>query len=57
MDNQSILAIDMMGGDFAPQAAVDGVKEALERFGDAYKLLLVGQQEKLEPLLKEAGSA
>ena len=55
MDNQSILAIDMMGGDFAPQAAVDGVKEALERFGDAYKLLLVGQQGPLEPLLREAG--
>ena len=55
MDNRTPLAIDMMGGDFAPQAAVDGVKEALERFGDAYKLLLVGPQAQLEQLMLSNG--
>ncbi|MBO7741837.1 MAG: phosphate acyltransferase, partial [Victivallales bacterium] len=46
---QAIIAIDMMGGDNAPESMMAGVAEALQRFGDTVRLLLVGDT----PVLKE----
>ncbi|MBR4125741.1 MAG: phosphate acyltransferase PlsX [Victivallales bacterium] len=50
-----IIAVDVMGGDNAPDAIMDGVAEALERFGDAYKLLLVGDQAQICENLSRLG--
>lgn len=41
-----------MGGDFAPSAILEGISEALDTFGDAYHLLLAGDQKKIETELK-----
>jgi len=46
------IAVDVMGGDFAPDAIMDGVAEALERFGDAYHLFLVGDQQRIRENLE-----
>ncbi len=51
------IAVDMMGGDFAPQANIGGVAEALARFGDAYKLHLVGDSEQIVAGLSEVNVA
>ena len=45
------VAVDAMGGDFAPQAVVQGVLKALEIYPDI-GVFLVGQEEKIKPLLK-----
>ena len=44
-----------MGGDYAPDAIMDGIAEALERFGDAYKLFLVGDQARIRENLSRLG--
>lgn len=49
-----IIAVDAMGGDHAPQSTVQGSVEALRAYGDL-RILLVGQEEKLAPLLQDAG--
>ncbi|MBP5299989.1 MAG: phosphate acyltransferase PlsX [Victivallales bacterium] len=41
------IAVDVMGGDFAPDAIMDGVAEALARLGDSCKLFLVGDQTRI----------
>ncbi len=41
------LAIDAMGGDFAPQAVVEGAAQAARRFADL-KVTLVGNKEQIE---------
>jgi glycerol-3-phosphate acyltransferase PlsX len=46
------IAIDMMGGDFAPLETVKGVKLFLSE-NDNVQLTLIGDQEKLEPLIDE----
>lgn len=46
------LAIDGMGGDNAPQAAVEGALQALESFQDI-EILLYGHTDKMKPYLKE----
>lgn len=46
------IAIDAMGGDFAPENILQGLKQALEEF-EFDKALLVGQPEALEPLIKK----
>lgn len=46
------LAIDGMGGDHAPQAAVEGAMQALESFQNI-EILLYGHKEKMQPYMKE----
>ncbi|MBO4620623.1 MAG: phosphate acyltransferase PlsX [Victivallales bacterium] len=46
------IAVDVMGGDYAPDAIMDGVAEALERFGNAYKLFLVGDKTRIRENLE-----
>lgn len=48
------IALDAMGGDYAPEAAIRGAKEALESYPSVH-LVIVGKTEKLIPLLKENG--
>ena len=47
------IAVDAMGGDRAPDITVAGSLEALRAFDDI-RILLVGQEEKIRPLLAEA---
>lgn len=48
------IILDAMGGDHAPQAPVEGAVLAAEAYG--CQIILVGQQEVLEPLLAGRGS-
>ena len=47
------IALDMMGGDFAPLETVKGVKLFLSENGQDTHLTLIGDEEKLTPLLDE----
>ena len=47
------IALDMMGGDYVPLEAVKGVKLFLSEDNDNVHLTLIGDEEKLNPLLKE----
>lgn len=47
------IGIDMMGGDFAPLEAVSGIRLHLEQKKDPAHLVLIGDQEKLLPLLQQ----
>ncbi len=47
------IAVDVMGGDHAPQALVEGALQALKRFDDI-ELLLIGQQEKIKKYVKRS---
>jgi len=49
------IAVDIMGGDFAPAAIVEGVGEALDLFGDKYHLHLVGDPKPIETELRRIG--
>jgi glycerol-3-phosphate acyltransferase PlsX len=46
------IALDVMGGDHAPQATLAGAKAALDQWPDL-RLLLVGDEVRLKPLLAE----
>ncbi|UTR15136.1 phosphate acyltransferase PlsX [Salipaludibacillus sp. LMS25] len=46
------LAVDAMGGDHAPGSIVKGCEKALETYEDLH-IILVGDKEKITPLLKE----
>jgi glycerol-3-phosphate acyltransferase PlsX len=48
------IALDVMGGDHAPQATLAGAKDALHRFPSIH-LLLVGDEAKIKPLLAQHG--
>src|SRR5690242_1685675 len=50
-----IIGLDMMGGDFAPREAVEGVKLFLETGSSQVKLALIGDEQLVQPLLSEAG--
>ncbi len=54
-DGPISIAVDVMGGDNAPSAIIDGVGMALDAYGDAFRLLLVGDQEAMETELKRVG--
>ena len=41
------IAIDAMGGDFAPQALVEGANQALQEFSDI-ELILYGDEAKIK---------
>ena len=47
------IAIDVFGGDNAPLAPIQGAAMAAEKFGE--EILLVGDENKINPLLKEHG--
>ena len=49
------IAIDAMGGDFAPREVVAGSLEAARRFPDIESLLLVGRPEAIEAEIPAAG--
>ena len=51
------ICVDVMGGDHAPAAIMDGVGEALDMYGDTYHLLLVGPQKTVEQELQRIGKA
>ncbi len=38
------LAIDAMGGDYAPQAVIEGISKALDEIRTIDKLILVGDE-------------
>lgn len=48
-----IIGIDMMGGDFAPREAVKGIRLYLAQIGLPVQLVLIGDQEQIQPLLEE----
>lgn len=48
------IGLDMMGGDFAPAAAVKGVKLYLDTVASDAHLVLIGDESQLVPLLAEA---
>lgn len=45
------IAVDAMGGDFAPKAVVEGVKLALEEMPDSAAIVLVGKEDEIKSLL------
>ena len=47
------IGIDMMGGDYAPAEAVKGIRQFLDEGHDAVKLVLVGDEALVRPLLAE----
>ncbi len=50
------IALDAVGGDFAPQAVIEGAKLALAEQPENLEIVLIGPQEVVEPLLeKEEG--
>ncbi len=49
------IAVDAMGGDFAPKITAAGSIRALETF-EQIKILLVGQADRIEPLLSKAAA-
>ena len=51
------IALDAMGGDFAPQAAVAGALQAAEQLAGRATIVLIGQEDAVRPLLRAAGPA
>ena len=51
------IALDAMGGDFAPQAAVAGALLAAEQLAGRATIVLIGQEDAVRPLLLAAGPA
>jgi glycerol-3-phosphate acyltransferase PlsX len=50
------IALDAMGGDFAPQAAVDGAVLAAKALAGKAQIVLIGQEDAVRPLLQQYGS-
>lgn len=51
------IALDAMGGDFAPQAAVDGAVLAAQALAGKAQIVLIGQEAAVRPLLDQHGAA
>jgi len=49
------IALDMMGGDFAPQEAVKGIVLFLAENDSPVNLLLIGDEQRVSPLLNASG--
>jgi len=49
------IGIDILGGDFAPQAPLDGVCLALAELDPSVRLVLIGDQDQISAHLKEKG--
>jgi len=47
------IVVDAMGGDNAPSCVVEGVIDALRESGNRFEILLIGQEEKVTPLLQQ----
>src|SRR5437868_10208508 len=47
------IALDMMGGDYAPAEAVKGVKEFVQQYNNQVNLILIGDEELIHPLLDQ----
>ena len=45
------IAVDAMGGDNAPECVVEGTIQTLQEAGNRLEVLLIGQEEKVQPLL------
>jgi len=45
------IALDAMGGDFAPEVNIKGAKMALQELGSEFGLVLIGKSEEITPLL------
>ena len=45
------IVVDAMGGDHAPACVIEGVVQALQESGNRFEIVLIGQSEKVEPLL------
>jgi glycerol-3-phosphate acyltransferase PlsX len=45
------IAVDAMGGDNAPACVVEGTVQALQESSNRFEIVLIGQAEKVEPLL------
>ena len=48
------IALDMMGGDYAPAEAVKGVQEFLRDNKNPVSLLLIGEEAQIDPLLQQS---
>lgn len=51
------IAVDCMGGDKGPEEVVQAVALALKELGEGDKLVLIGQEDVIRPLLSSAGIA
>ncbi|MFT6814160.1 MAG: glycerol-3-phosphate acyltransferase PlsX [Sphingobacteriales bacterium] len=51
------IAIDIMGGDFAPQSTLSGAIEARKELPKEVILTLIGDEKQIKPALEEAGMA
>ena len=49
------IALDAMGGDFAPQTCIEGASLAISEFSEDDHLVLVGQREVIENHLSQQG--
>ena len=49
------IALDVMGGDYAPANPIGGVKLALAELTDIEKIYLVGQEDRIQAELKSQG--
>lgn len=49
------IAVDVMGGDYAPKVAIDGVLLALSELPSSVKLTLVGREDEISAALNERG--
>ncbi len=47
------IAVDAMGGDNAPECVVEGTVETLRESGNRLEVLLIGQEDKVRPLLDQ----
>ena len=47
-----IIAVDAMGGDFSPQATVQGSIDALKRSNKKLDIILLGDQKRINNILK-----
>ncbi len=47
------IAVDAMGGDYAPKNIVEGAIQALQETSGRFKIILTGQKEKVQPILDQ----
>jgi len=52
-DSDITIAVDAMGGDFAPAVVVEGALDALAERQGRFSVILVGQQEKINPEMRK----
>lgn len=49
------IALDAMGGDFAPEAVIKGALLAVQQLNEDDEILLIGKEDVIKPLLEEYG--